>query len=133
MVDILHKTSEGWEIYEVKSSTDVKPVYIQDSAIQSFALKGCGLNVSKVSVVHIDRSYVRGKELEIDKLFKIVDVTDKVIEFEKQIPGFMLKFEEQLRDKENEPDIDIGQHCSDPYPCDAINYCWKLQKKIPEY
>jgi hypothetical protein len=33
----------------------------------------------------------------------------------------------------NEPNIDIGRHCKKPYPCDAIDYCWKQQRSIPEY
>jgi len=28
------------------------------------------------------------------------------------------------------PDIDIGKHCSSPYACDFIGYCWK---HIPDY
>ncbi len=28
------------------------------------------------------------------------------------------------------PDIDIGEHCSDPYPCDFQGHCWA---HIPEY
>ncbi|MBU4485917.1 MAG: DUF2779 domain-containing protein, partial [Candidatus Delongbacteria bacterium] len=50
-----------------------------------------------------------------------------------KIPDDLKHFEQILEDRENEPDIDIGQHCSDPYPCDAVNYCWKQQKKIPDY
>ncbi|MCI0501294.1 MAG: DUF2779 domain-containing protein, partial [Epsilonproteobacteria bacterium] len=33
-------------------------------------------------------------------------------------------------DKENEPQKDIGKHCSNPYECDAMSYCWQ---HIPEY
>ena len=32
--------------------------------------------------------------------------------------------------KEDEPNIDIGTHCNEPYPCDAKNYCWS---HIPNY
>ncbi len=45
---------KGWEIYEVKSSTSVKQVNIQDAAIQYYALQGCGLDISKTSIVHIN-------------------------------------------------------------------------------
>jgi hypothetical protein len=133
MVDILHKGKNGWEVYEVKSSTEVKPIYIQDASIQYYALKGCGLDISKVSVVHINNKYIRGNELEVDKLFTIADVTAQAIEYQEEIPGILEHFEHILKDRNKEPDIDIGPHCSNPYPCDCQNYCWKQQKNIPDY
>ena len=36
-------------------------------------------------------------------------------------------------EKEIEPDIDIGWHCKKPYKCDAFEYCWRVQRQIPEY
>ncbi|MCK4974643.1 MAG: DUF2779 domain-containing protein, partial [Sulfurimonas sp.] len=43
------------------------------------------------------------------------------------------EFENYLSDKTNEPDIDIGKHCKNPYECDAKDYCWRVQRGIPEY
>jgi len=37
-VDILHKGRKGWDIYEVKSSTELKDVYVPDAAIQYHVL-----------------------------------------------------------------------------------------------
>jgi hypothetical protein len=49
------------------------------------------------------------------------------------IPNILKEFETYLNDKENEPIIDIGKHCNSPYECDAKNYCWKVQRQIPDY
>lgn len=38
-VDILHKTEGGYEIYEVKSSTELKDVYLWDVAYQRWVLE----------------------------------------------------------------------------------------------
>lgn len=57
--DILHKGARGWEIYEVKGSTEVKDVHLYDAAIQYHVICSCGLDVSKVSIVHINNQYVR--------------------------------------------------------------------------
>ena len=38
MADILHKTSEGWNIYEVKASTSTKDYHLNDAAVQYYAL-----------------------------------------------------------------------------------------------
>ncbi|MBV5278186.1 MAG: DUF2779 domain-containing protein, partial [Campylobacteraceae bacterium] len=39
MVDILRQTPLGLELYEVKSSTDVKPIYLHDVSIQLYVLE----------------------------------------------------------------------------------------------
>lgn len=41
-VDILHKNPYGWDIIEVKSSTHITPVYIEDMAFQYYVLKNRG-------------------------------------------------------------------------------------------
>ena len=39
-IDILRKGKRGWEIYEVKSSTSLKDIYIPDAAVQHYAAVG---------------------------------------------------------------------------------------------
>ena len=59
-VDILHKTEEGYAIYEVKSSTDLShlEVYAQDVAYQKYVLTNCGINVTGTYLVNINSEYV---------------------------------------------------------------------------
>ena len=130
MVDILHRGVDGWEIFEVKSSTEVKDVYVDDASIQYYVLNGCGLDVNSVSIVHINNKYVRGEELEINKLFTIVDLTDDVKELQEQILLNLDRLEDVVDNKEDEPSIDIGMHCFKPYECDCKEYCWK---GVPDY
>ena len=83
-VDILKKIDDEIEIYEVKSSTKIEPIYIDDISYQSFVLKKCGLNIKRAFLVYINNKYVKKGSLELDKLFKIEDVTSK-IDFNKTI------------------------------------------------
>jgi hypothetical protein len=79
MIDILHINDDGSvEIYEVKSSTEVKDIYLHDAAIQYYVLSGLGYPVKSVNIVHINNKYVREERLEIEKLFTIADVSDFV-------------------------------------------------------
>jgi hypothetical protein len=133
MVDILKVEDDGVSIYEVKSSTEVKDIYLHDVSIQYYVLENLGFSIKSASVVHINNEYVRGESLELDKLFKIVDVTSVVQKLQSNIPIILKEFETYLDDKVNEPDIDIGKHCNKPYECDAKNYCWKVQRQIPDY
>lgn len=126
-VDILHKGRQGWEIYEVKGSTEVKAVHYDDIAVQYYVIKGCGLTVSKASLVHINNQYVRHGEIEVNKLFTIEDLTDAVIEKQGFVEDEIEKMRRMLQGEE--PDIDIGGHCSDPYDCNFYGHCWQ---HIPE-
>ena len=132
MVDILCVGDDGLVINEVKSSTSVKEVYIDDAAIQYYVLSSLGYNVGDVNIIHIDNSYVRDEKLELEKFFHSEDVTEQVKQKQADIPQILNKFEEILN-QNSEPDIDIGAHCSNPYACDAWEYCWREQRSIPKY
>lgn len=133
MVDILTISNGEVSIYEVKSSTEVKEIYLHDVSIQYYVLKNLGFKIKSANVVHINNEYIRGDDLDINNLFKIVDVTSEVISMQSNIPNILKEFETYLNDKENEPNIDIGKHCNNPYVCDAKEYCWKVQRQIPDY
>ena len=132
MVDILCIGKDGLIINEVKSSTSVKEVYIDDASIQYYVISSLGYKVSAVNIIHIDNSYVRGEKLELKKFFHTEDVTEQVKQKQADIPKILSKFDEILR-KDTEPEVDIGLQCSDPYTCDAWEYCWREQRGIPEY
>ena len=132
MVDILCVGDDGLVINEVKSSTSVKEVYIDDAAIQYYVISSLGYKVSAVNIIHIDNSYVRGEKLELEKFFHAEDVTEQVKQKQADIPQNLSKFDEILS-KDTEPEVDIGVQCSNPYPCDAWEYCWRKQRGIPEY
>ena len=133
MVDILTILNDEISIYEVKSSTEVKDIYLHDVSIQYYVLKNLGFKIKSANVIHINNEYIRGDELDINQLFKIVDVTNEVISMQSNIPNILKEFETYLEDKVNEPNIDIGKHCHNPYVCDAKEYCWKVQRQIPDY
>ena len=129
MVDILHVNNDGSvEIYEVKSSTGVKDVYLDDASIQHYVLNGLGYDVKKTSIVHINNKYVRADKLEIDKLFTIADVTADILKRQDEIPTHLKRFRDTIA-KKSEPNIGIGKYCDYPYECDAKEYCWQ---HIPE-
>jgi len=127
-VDILHKGKKGWEIYEVKSATEIKDFYIDDVAVQYYVLNGAGLPISRAYLVYINNQYVRYGEIEVDKLFIIEDITEQVEERQ----GFIVEEIKNMREllkKGNIPPVDIGRHCHDPYDCDFIGFCWQ---HVPE-
>jgi len=133
MVDILHKTANGWQICEVKSSTSVSPVYLNDVSIQFYVLSGCGINVSSINIAVLNSAYVLSDALDVTELFKIENVTKDVLNKQLEIPVKLKSIQSALEKPDVEPNIDIGLHCNKPYQCNAQAYCWRKQRDIPEY
>ncbi len=122
-IDILRKGKRGWEIYEVKSSTSLKDIYIPDAAVQHYAAVGAGLEVSRVFLIHINNQYVRKGEIELEKLFTINDITYEVARMQDAIEGEIAA--QKIMLKGGIPKTDIGQYCREPYDCDFIDHCWR--------
>jgi len=137
MVDILRKTDNGYEIIEVKSSTDkskeddpddkpvdIKDIYYDDMAYQYYVVTNAGLAVSKVYLMQLSSKYVRQGELNIKELFSLADCTDKILEMKDDIPGNIDNIT-SIASVKNEPDIQIGSRCSKPYECAYKDWCFK--------
>ena len=127
-VDILKKKNNNYELYEVKSSTEVKDIYLDDASYQYYVLTKLGLNVTKVSIVHINSNYTRGKELELNKLFKIENITNIAINKLNEVDSKIKEINKYMEQTE-EPNDDIGIHCVTPYECPFFKYC---TKNLPE-
>ena len=128
-LDILVKGEEGWKAYEVKSSTKVSETYIKDAAIQYYTITNSGVDLKDISIVHINNQYTKDGELDIHQLFTIESVYEQVLEFLPQIPNEVLRLKNVIESPEV-PNVDIGNHCSEPYDCDFKGTCWK---HIPDY
>jgi hypothetical protein len=77
-VDILHKNGDGWDIVEVKSSTELHDIYVEDMAFQYYLLTKCGMDIKNVFNMHLNRYYVRRGELDLKELFILEDCTETV-------------------------------------------------------
>ena len=123
-VDILKFNNKDVEIYEVKSSTSVKDIYLDDISYQAYILMNLGYNVTKCNIVHINSSYVRLGELELNKLFTIEDVTSIVFDKQKETKIRIEEINEYMK-QIDEPNDDIGLHCVNPYECPFFKHCTK--------
>ena len=122
-VDILVKDGDSWQIHEVKMSTSVKEVNLDDVAIQYYVLSQCGLNVSGAYLVHVNNKYVRQGEIDVQQLFAGEDVLEAALDRQAGMPQIIDGLRTTLQG--DEPQLDIGPHCSNPYDCDFIPYCWQ--------
>ncbi|MFU8773114.1 MAG: DUF2779 domain-containing protein [Anaerolineales bacterium] len=122
-VDILVKDGDAWQIHEVKMSTSVKEVYLNDVAIQFYVLGQAGLLISGAYLVHINNQYVRQGDIDVQQLFASQDVLEEAFARQAGLSEMINELRSRLLG--SEPQIDIGPHCKDPYECDFIPYCWQ--------
>lgn len=120
--DILHRGPEGWELYEVKGSTGVKEVYLNDILVQYFVLTGAGVNLVRTNLVHINNSYVRKGAIDVHRLFTVVDVASETLGRQVFIAENLAAQKSMLQGPE--PVVEIGRYCDDPYTCLFKGHCW---------
>ena len=123
-VDILRNDVDGVEIYEVKSSTEISDVYLEDVSYQVYVLLNLGYKVKKASIMYINNQYVRKGELDLKQLFNVEDVTEIAYSRQKEIEDKIKEINEYMQIKE-EQDEKIGMHCFEPYECAYWKYCTK--------
>ncbi|MSR87846.1 MAG: DUF2779 domain-containing protein [Candidatus Zambryskibacteria bacterium] len=112
ITDILtHSTiSRQTNLYEVKATNDIdKKTHYHDLAFQYNVLKLSGLDIESANLIHLNHEYIRNGEIDINALFVIEDVTEKIIEMADEVLEEMKLAKEYLMN-EKEPNG----------PCDCI-------------
>ena len=128
-VDILVKTGDSWNAFEVKSSTSISDTNILDAAVQYHTIDNSGINLNDISIIYINNSYIKNGQLEVDRLFSIESVLENVIIKQADIQLEIQRLKEVIN-APTVPEIGIGEHCLVPYACDFKEHCWK---HIPKY
>ena len=121
-VDILRREHGGYAIYEVKSSTEINPIYISDIAYQKYVLENCGVNVTGTHLVFINNEYVFDGALKLNELFKIVDVSEDVAREYEYVEG-NIAAANAIMDDPVEPLYGLSENCHKPYDCAFWAHC----------
>jgi hypothetical protein len=123
-VDILLNHGNRVSIIEVKSSTDISDIYLDDMAFQYYVVTSCGYHVDAVYLMHINNQYERHGALDLKGLFMLNDCTNEIVPMQAYIEGNIRRMV-AVADAEDEPECDIGIYCLKPYECGFRGYCWK--------
>lgn len=68
-----------YTIYEVKATNSIdEQTHYHDLAFQFCLLKKFGYKVESANLIHLNPDYVRSDDIDVDKLFLIEDITEKV-------------------------------------------------------
>lgn len=129
--DILQRLKNNkWNLIEVKSSTSVKAIHYPDVAVQYYVLKGAGLDIERVFLMHLNNQYVYdGNELSLEGLFSSSDLTEEVLQYQEEVPEILAELKDVLANSDP-PVMMPSRNCNKPYGCDFYDYC---TKDMPEH
>jgi hypothetical protein len=115
-VDVLERLAPGtWGLREVKSSSGLKDHYLDDIALQTCVLRGAGVTISSIELLHVNAKYVRGLNgISWTDFFIRRDVSDavtvKLIDLPARLPAML-----DCLSMIGVPDAEPGSRCRTPY------------------
>lgn len=122
-MDLLVRDGDGWVAIEVKSSTKVKDQFVEDAALQVHVITGSGVRLHAMHLLVIDTSYVRRGALDVQRLFRMEELTALVRAKQPEVAARIAELKAVVQQPEV-PVIGIGAHCHAPYACDFLAHCW---------
>ena len=125
--DGTRSSGDEWDLIEVKSSTRVKDVNVNDVAFQYDALTRSGVSINRLFLMHVDTGYVRGESFETERFFHLEDITDRAMRLIDYVPSALNRMFDTIAGPD--PDTPIGPRCTSPYTCPLKESCWSV---LPE-
>jgi hypothetical protein len=123
--DVLTPNEDGsWNLIEVKSTTAVEEIHLQDVAFQRHVLTGAGLRINRCLVAHINSAFVKHGPVDPHLFFTLADVTERVLALRDRIEA---SADEMLRlvRLTKAPAVQIGRWCNQPHGCPLHDTCWR--------
>ena len=123
-IDLLHLSEDGYEIYEVKATTNVEKEHYVDAAFQKYVLERKGLHVSRVYILHLNNNYRRHGDIDVNKLFIADDISTEA-RFLNTLNGIREDLENinfLINQQKKEPEVLLSSSCKE---CPFKAYCHK--------
>ena len=122
--DILTRTRDRrFDLFEVKSTLDLKPEHEWDLAVQYYVLRGAGVPIRWTRLMHLNRDYVfSGGDHDLKRLFTFTNLTRLVRKRRREVVAALKEMRRTLAAK-SPPPISVGPQCSAPYTCPFYDHC----------
>ena len=121
-IDVLERSEAQPKLIEVKSSARVKDHYLDDVAIQTWALAQNGLTPRQIVVATVDTTFVYQGDGRYEGLLVETDVTTAVHERLAVVPRLVSEARRTLAHLD-EPAVAVGMHCNAPHGCEFYAHC----------
>lgn len=113
-VDILRRTSSGYDFYEVKNASEVHDQFIKDAGFQYYIISRCGVKIDRIFIV------THGPDEE--NPFVPVEITSQAKEYYRWINEHIWDLNRMQKEKD-EIQVEPGEQCTSPYACWYYGYC----------
>ncbi|MFH0811363.1 MAG: DUF2779 domain-containing protein, partial [Pseudomonadota bacterium] len=116
--DVLTRKGRNWQLFEVKSSVNDKPEFLDDMAFTTMVIDRCGYDISNVSLLLLSKDFRLGmssKDLFIEK-----DCTDNILNRVDELKPSLQYFEEITRTP-SRPEPQLRYECRN---CDYFTECF---------
>ncbi len=122
-VDALARAGDGrWDVTEVKSGLELRPIHVDALGLQTWVLRGAGVEVGRAEVMTLNRSYRRQGALELEHLFVRHDCTEDARARAESVAHEIDAFATMLSGA-TPPVVRPGAHCWSPFPCPYLDHC----------
>ena len=128
-IDILKPVvKDEWDIIEVKSSTRIKNIHIDDVSFQRYCCEQYGLKIRNCFLMTVNNEYVRESDIDTAGLLTMTKITAGV---DRATNGIRQRVDSMFTTIGSEkcPDVTIGKQCNSPYECPLKEECWSF---LPE-
>lgn len=123
--DVLRRLPDGgFELIEVKSTGGYdEKKHLPDAAVQHYVCLGCGVDVRKVSLMHLNKDYVwHGGEYDPRHLLTPTDITRESTSCIGSVPDRISEMMRVLA-LPGPPERPAGVSCTNPYECEFSAWC----------
>lgn len=131
-VDVMRRADDArWHVAEVKSSTRARDYHLGDLATQVWVIEEAGITLASAAIRHVDTRFVLQREGDYAGLFADADLLAPAREAARGRPALVAAAKAVLAGEE--PDIAMGDQCSDPFDCEFAGYCAQGLPLGPEW
>ena len=120
--DILRKSADGYEFYEVKNAPEVHEQFIRDASFQYYIMTRCGVKISKIFLV------LRGPDE--DKPFLPIEITAQAKGLYTWVNDHIWELN-RLQKQAHEIMTEPGEQCTQPYECWYYDHCHGKENADP--
>lgn len=125
--DVLRRiedASGGWELIEVKSTSKYDAAkHLPDVGVQLHVLLGSGIDVRRVSLMHLDKTCVYpGGEYDPHALLTATDVTSEAFDYIADVPLHLARMMAVIA-LPGVPEMPAEVSCEKPYACEFHEWC----------
>ncbi len=110
IADLLEPRDDGWFLWEIKASTRAKVIHHWDLAFQCEVARRAGLRIVGSGVIHLNREYRRGEDLDVRAMILAPDLTEQVTELREPVKQQIAEQLAVMQEAEV-PDATPGPRC----------------------